>query len=102
MARLIKVGQINELAPGQGKLVQVDGTDVALFNVGGSFYATGAVCPHEEGPLHEGEVDGEMIICPWHSFDFNLKTGECSMDPDLRVVTYTVKTQGDDLFIEVA
>jgi len=49
-----------------------------------------------------GEVDGGMIICPWHSFDFNVKTGECSVDPDLRVVTYIVKTQGDDLFIEVA
>ena len=69
MARLIKVGEVNELAPGQGKLVQ---------------------------------VDGGMIICPWHSFDFNVKTGECSVDPDLRVVTYIVKTQGDDLFIEVA
>jgi nitrite reductase/ring-hydroxylating ferredoxin subunit len=49
-----------------------------------------------------GEVDDGMIICPWHSFDFNVKTGECSVDPDLRVVTYIVKTQGDDLFIEVA
>ncbi len=47
-------------------------------------------------------MDGEVIICPWHGFHFNLKTGECSMDPDFWVVTYTVKFQGDDLFIEVA
>lgn len=102
MARLIKVGEIDELTPGQGKLVQVDGQDIALFNVNGTYYAMGAVCPHEEGPLHEGEVDGDSIICPWHGYDFNVKTGECSVDSDLRVMTYIVKTEGNDLLIEVA
>ena len=63
MARLVKVGDINELTPGQGKLVQVDGQDIALFNV---------------------------------------KTGECSADSELLVTTYVVKTEGNDLLIEVA
>ncbi len=101
MARLIKVAELADLTPGQGKLVQVDGEDVALFNVNGTYCAIGAVCPHEEGPLHEGEIEGETIICPWHGFDFHVKTGECSVDPDLRVRTYIVKTEGNDVCIEV-
>jgi nitrite reductase/ring-hydroxylating ferredoxin subunit len=102
MARLVKVAALNEFEPGQGKLVQMDGQDVALFNVHGTYYAMGAVCPHEAGPIHEGEVDGDTIICPWHGYDFNVKSGECSVDPDLRVMTFEVKTEGNDLFIEVA
>ncbi len=102
MARLIKVGEVNDLAPGQGKLVQVDGTDIALFNVNGTYYAVEAICPHEQGPLHEGELDNGTIVCPWHGYDFNVKTGECYVDPELRVTTFVVKTEGNDLFIEVA
>ncbi len=102
MARLVKVAEANELSPGQGKLVQVEGNDIALFNVDGTYHAMGAVCPHEDGPLHEGEVDGDPIICPWHGYDFSLKTGECSVDPELRVQSYVVKTEGNHVFIEVA
>jgi nitrite reductase/ring-hydroxylating ferredoxin subunit len=102
MARVVKVAEVSELSPGQGKLVQIDGQDIALFNVNGRYYAIGAVCPHEGGPLHEGEVDGETIVCPWHAFDFSVKTGECSVDSELRVPTFMVKTEGNDVFIEVA
>jgi nitrite reductase/ring-hydroxylating ferredoxin subunit len=102
MARPIKVAAVNELSPGQGKLVQVDGNNIALFNVNGTYHAMGAVCPHEDGPLHEGEVDGDTIIYPWHGYDFNVKTGECPLDSELRVLTYVVKTERNDVFIEVA
>jgi nitrite reductase/ring-hydroxylating ferredoxin subunit len=102
MARLIKVAEANELPPGQGKLVQVDGRDIALFSVNGTYCAMDAVCPHEAGPLYEGEVDGDTIVCPWRGYDFSVKTGECSVDPDLRVMTYIVKTEGNDVLIEMA
>ena len=102
MGKLVKVAETRDLTPGQGKLVEVDGQPIALFNVSGTFYALGAVCPHEGGPLQDGELDGDTVICPWHGFDYNLKTGECLMDPGLRVATFVVKTKGDDVFIEVA
>ena len=102
MARLIKVANADELASGQGKLIQVDGRDIALFNVNGTYCAMDAVCPHEGGPLHEGEVDGDRIVCPWHAYDFSVKTGTCSLDPELQVGVYTVKAMGTDLFIEMA
>jgi nitrite reductase/ring-hydroxylating ferredoxin subunit len=102
MPRLIKVATLGELSPGQGKLVSVDGEQIALFNVDGTYYALGAVCPHEGGPLHEGVVEGNCIICPWHAFDFTVTTGQSSTDPDLRVPMYVVATQGTDIFIEMA
>ena len=80
----------------------MDGRDIALFNVNGTYCAMDAVCPHEAGPLHEGEVDGDTIVCPWHGYDFHLKTGECGLDPGLRALTYPVKVQDGDLLIEMA
>lgn len=102
MGKIVKVAETRDLAPGQGKLVEVDGQPIALFNVNGVFYAVGAVCPHEGGPLQDGELEDDTVICPWHSFDYNLKTGKCSVDPTLSVATFVVKTEGDDVFIEVA
>ncbi len=101
MSRLVKVAILPDVAPGQGKLVVADGHEIALFNVDGTYHAIGAVCPHEGGPLQDGEVDGDTVICPWHGYDFNLKTGACSVDPELRASTYAVKVEGDDVFVEL-
>jgi len=102
MAKLVKVADASDLKPGQGELVEVDGQPIALFNVNGAFYALGAVCPHEGGPLQDGDLEGDTVICPWHGYDYNLRTGECSVDPELRVATFVVKTEGNGVFIEVA
>jgi nitrite reductase/ring-hydroxylating ferredoxin subunit len=102
MAKFVKVGRVDDLAEGEVKVVQVNGQRIALFNVGGRYYALEASCPHEGGPLADGIVEGVRVICPWHGYDFHLKTGECGIDPDLRALTYPVKIQGEDLLIEMA
>jgi nitrite reductase/ring-hydroxylating ferredoxin subunit len=102
MAKFVKVGRVGDLAEGVVKVIQVNGQRIALFNVGGRYYALEAACPHEGGPLADGIVEGVRVICPWHGYDFHLKTGECGIDPDLRVLTYPVKIQGEDLLIEMA
>ncbi len=100
MGQFVKVATTDEIEPGTGKLVQVNGLEIAVFNVGGQFYASGAVCPHEGGPLEDGTLDGDIVICPWHGFDFDLKTGECLVDSDLRVPTYPVKVEGNTILVE--
>ncbi len=100
MGQFVKVATTDEIEPGTGKLVQVNGLEIAVFNVGGQFYASGAVCPHEGGPLEDGTLDGDIVICPWHGFDFDLKTGECLVDSDLRVPTYPVKVEGNSILVE--
>lgn len=102
MARLVKVGRADDLAEGQARLAHVDGQRVAIFRVGGRYYALEASCPHEGGPLVDGVIEGARVICPWHGYDFDLRTGACGLDPDLQALTYPVKVQDGDLLLEMA
>jgi nitrite reductase (NADH) small subunit len=80
------------IAVGQGTLVESDGVTVAVFNAGsGRFYACGAICPHEDGPLAEGWIEGSAVVCPWHGFDFDLATGACQVAEGLSVPVYAVR-----------
>lgn len=102
MAKFVKVGRVGDLAEGQAKVVQVNGQRIALFHVGGRYYALEASCPHEGGSLADGLIEGLRIICPWHGHDFHLKTGKCELDSDLQALTYPIKVQANDLLIEMA
>ena len=101
MPRRIKIAEIQDIAPGRGKLVEIEGQQVALFNLGGTFYAIEATCPHRGGPLQDGDLEGDRVICPLHDYDFSLKTGESSAAPDLRVATFSVVVEGPHIFIEL-
>ncbi len=102
MAKFVKVGRADELAEGQARLAHVDGQRIAIFHVGGRFYALEANCPHEGGPLEDGVIEAMRVICPWHGYDFDLRTGACGLDPELRALTYPLKVQDGDLLIEMA
>jgi nitrite reductase/ring-hydroxylating ferredoxin subunit len=80
-------------------MVEVGDEEVAVFNFGGEIYATSDVCPHRGASLAEGFLDQGKVFCPWHCFDFNLKTGQCEMVPSLRVRTYEIKVEGDEVFV---
>src|SRR5215467_6426155 len=94
-----RAASIGEIPPGTGRLIEVAGEDIALFNFNGEYYATGDMCPHRGASLAEGFLDGGKVFCPWHCYDFNLKTGECETVPSLRVRTYEVKIEGEDIFV---
>ena len=102
MAEFTKVASLAELAPGSAKAVQVTGKTIALFNVGGAIYATAGECLHQGGPLAEGELVGEVVICPWHQWEYNVRTGELAGDSALKVATYPVRIEGNDILIAVA
>jgi len=98
--RYSRVASIGEIPTGAGRLVEVGGEEVALFNFNGEYYAISDLCPHRGASLAEGFLDGGKIFCPLHCFDFSLKTGECGTVPSLRVRTYEVKIAGEDIFVE--
>jgi len=100
VGEFVRVATTDEIQPGTGKLVRVNDLEIAIFNVGGRFCASGAVCPHEGGPLEEGTLDGEVVICPWHGFDFDLNTGACLVDPELKVPVYPTRVEGNDLLVQ--
>ncbi len=102
MAGFVKVATTGDLAPGQGKMVEVDGKKIALFNLEGSFYAIHDTCTHRGGPLSEGEIEGEQVTCPWHGAIFDIKSGEVLGPPAPKgVARYNVRVAGTDIEVEV-
>jgi nitrite reductase/ring-hydroxylating ferredoxin subunit len=98
MAEFESVLKTSELDPGTMKAVTVDGTEIVVANVDGKFCAFGGPCPHEEAPLVEGELDGEVVTCPWHVTEFNVATGEALEGvTDEPIPVYEVRIEGDDI-----
>lgn len=93
------VGKKDDLKPGEAKIVNVNGNEVALYNVDGEFYATSNTCLHRGGPLGDGFLEGNVITCPWHGWQYDVKTGACSMNPQMKVNCYEVKVEGNEIKI---
>ena len=101
MADFVKVASTSDIPAGEGRCFELKDQQVAIFNVDGIFYALENVCPHQGGPLGEGELDGKTVTCPWHAWDFDVTTGENSEDPDEKQETFEVKVDGDDVLVAV-
>jgi nitrite reductase (NADH) small subunit len=102
VARLVRVAGASEIPVGQGRMVEVAGREVALFNVGnGTWCAVDGTCPHEGGPLGEGLLHRGAVVCPWHGFDFDPATGACRADPALSVAVHPARREGGDVVIEL-
>jgi nitrite reductase/ring-hydroxylating ferredoxin subunit len=98
----VKVATVADIAVGQGALIDVNGVSVALFNAGnGRFHATSPLCPHEDGPLAEGWLEGDAVVCPWHGFDFELGSGRCRVDEGLSIAVYPVRVVGDAVEVDL-
>jgi nitrite reductase/ring-hydroxylating ferredoxin subunit/hemoglobin-like flavoprotein len=96
-ARILEENEflLADIQPGQIGLVTVDDEDVAVYNVGGSYYATHNNCTHAEGPLNEGELEGYGIVCPWHDSCFDIRDGSVLRGPAKEPVrTYRVVVEG--------
>ena len=83
MSGWIDVINENALADGENMVIDVDGTDVAVFKIDGGFYAIEDVCSHDGAEIASGELDGDEIICPRHGARFCVKTGESQITPGL-------------------
>jgi nitrite reductase (NADH) small subunit len=101
MAEFVKVASLADLAPGSAKAVEVAGTTIALFNVDGTVFALDNTCLHQGGPLGEGMLEGEVVTCPWHMWEYNVRTGEFVANPEIKVATYPVQVEGTDIKVAV-
>lgn len=98
----VKVAEVSEIPVGQGALREVGSVSVAVFNLGeGRFAASSPVCPHEDGPLAEGWIEGDAVVCPWHGFDFEVATGRCRVDPGLTIAVYPVRVREGAVEVEL-
>ncbi len=101
MAEFITVASLSELPPGTARVIEVKDKTIALYNVAGAMYATDNTCLHQGGPLGEGQLIGEVIVCPWHQWEYNVHTGELLGDSSVRLTTYPVQIVGNDIKVAV-
>jgi nitrite reductase (NADH) small subunit/3-phenylpropionate/trans-cinnamate dioxygenase ferredoxin subunit len=100
MAEFVRVAGLSEVPQGEMKVVELDGEQVVLANVDGQIYAFGGACTHKGGPLGEGELEGDTVICPLHGGEFNVKSGEAiSPPPESSIPSYQVQVEGNDIKI---
>lgn len=81
--------------------VSLGGTNVALFNVGGTFHAIENKCAHRAGPLAEGFVSGSVVFCPWHDWQYDVTTGACLNAPGFEVRSFSVSVVDGDVLVDV-
>ncbi len=101
MPTFTRVAGVSDIPAGTVKEVQADGKSIALANIEGQFYAIDNVCLHLGGPLGQGYLDGQQVECPWHGWQYDMKTGQCVFNPQARLPTYAVKVEGSDVLVEV-
>ena len=91
MNEFTAIAQADHLPPGTGITAQVNGHEVAVFNLGDRFCAIDGECPHRGGPLGSGTVEGGKVFCPLHGWEFDLATGACATRPDKPVRVHAVR-----------
>jgi nitrite reductase (NADH) small subunit/3-phenylpropionate/trans-cinnamate dioxygenase ferredoxin subunit len=99
MSKFITVAKTQDVPPGTGRTVEVRGVWIALFNVDGSFFAVDNTCPHAGGPIGEGSLSGDVVTCPWHGWQFSVRTGERLGNPNFTVACCPVRVEGEQIRI---
>lgn len=77
----IEIAPLTDLPSGERLFVEIDGKPIVLFNIAGTVFAIGDVCTHDNGPLGDGEVDGDEVVCPRHGARFDIRTGKATSLP---------------------
>lgn len=91
----VTVGRVDDIASGDYRVVEDRGTFIAVFNVGGTFYAIEDVCTHDGAELAGGEIDGDVVICPRHGSRFCIKTGKALTPPAYEpTAVFPVRVEG--------
>lgn len=94
----VTVAKVGEIPPGGVKIARLDEQEIAVFNLGGTYYAMDDVCTHDGGPLAEGILEGHVIECPRHGARFDVRTGAVlSMPATAPVTTHVVRVEGDEI-----
>jgi nitrite reductase (NADH) small subunit len=102
MSEFIRIAAQSELPqPGDVREFTANGRAFCVANFDGVIKVLNGVCPHEEGPLGEGTIENGCVVCPWHGYAFDLRTGEATDDPTLKVEIFEAKIEGGELLAKL-
>ena len=90
-------------APAEGKVVEAEtnGVSVCLARLNGDLHALDNWCPHRRGPLGQGWIEGNAVVCPWHSWAFDLTSGVAELPDRARVDVLQVRIEGEDILVDL-
>jgi nitrite reductase (NADH) small subunit len=83
--------------PGNVREFTANGRALCVANDGGAICVLDGTCPHEEGPLGEGTLEGGRVVCPWHGYAFDLRTGEAEGEPTLKAQVFEARVEDGEL-----
>ena len=100
MPRLIDACSVEELPLNRVRAIETGGEPIALCHTKDGFFALGNRCPHRGGPLSQGDVLGNELVCPWHLWGFDVRTGFCGGNREIAVPVYRVEVRDGRVLIE--
>jgi len=101
MERWVELARVDELRVGQGRTVRAGEIRIALFNHEGEYFAIDDSCPHQGASLGEGVLHDGRVICPWHAWVFELRSGRCPRDSHEPVATYPIRLSGGTIEVRL-
>jgi nitrite reductase (NADH) small subunit len=101
MTNWVRVAAMDECPPGGAREFVAEGRIVALFRVGDEFYALDGICPHQGGPLGKGQLNGCVVTCPWHGWQFDVRTGQHQVNQSIRHTHFPVRVDGADVWVDL-
>lgn len=96
----LRTARKDEIPSGTIREFQVEGKAIALANVDGKFFAINNTCLHRGGPLSEGAMNGNVVTCPWHGWQYDVTNGKLIMNTAVGVMCYPVEVRGGDIFVD--
>jgi nitrite reductase (NADH) small subunit len=101
MPHWIQICRVDDCPPGTAKELVAEGRIVALFNVHGTLHALDGVCPHQGGPLGQGQLQGCIVTCPWHGWQFDVASGENQINSRIVQPRFAVRVEGDSILVNL-
>ena len=97
----VAVARADEIPPGTVRTVQAGGEEIALAHCNGGFYAVQQHCLHLQGPLGDGRLEGCILTCPWHGWQYDVRTGRNEFDLAIQLRTYDLQVEDGEIRVRV-
>ncbi len=102
METFVDIASVNDLPLGRVRKLVVGTRTIALYHTARGFFASDNICPHRGGPLSDGDLIGDEIICSWHLWGFDVVTGVCTGNAEVSIVMHEVRVDGDRILVRLA
>lgn len=98
----LKIATLDEIPVGERLFLEINNEPIVVLNLGGTLFAVGDVCTHDQGPLGDGEIDGYQIVCPRHGARFDVRTGKALTLPAVvDIPVYPIRIEGNEVYIGI-